>query len=121
MVRSVFFVNLTATHVIFVTKKKSVFFNVSYRRRPIQVSYHKRRQVSRYKFTITIKTRPVSWNSSKTLSERFSIDSFFTVLTKLSNMKVLSLVSLGLWGPLPSKISRFKSLEVFNISSNVSC
>jgi len=64
------------------------------------------------------KTRPVSWNSSQTLSERFSIDSFFTVLTKLSNMKVLSLVSLGLWGPLPSKISRFKSLEVFNISSN---
>lgn len=64
------------------------------------------------------KTRTVSWNSSQTLSERFSIDSFFTVLTKLSNMKVLSLVSLGLWGPLPSKISRFKSLEVFNISSN---
>ncbi|AES96438.1 LRR receptor-like kinase family protein, putative [Medicago truncatula] len=49
------------------------------------------------------KTRPVSWKSRKTLSERFSIDSFFTVLTKLSNMKVLSLV---------------KSLEVFNISSN---
>jgi hypothetical protein len=33
-------------------------------------------------------------------------------------MKVLSLVSLGLWGTLPSKINRFKSLEVFNISSN---
>ncbi|KAJ1386036.1 Protein kinase domain [Sesbania bispinosa] len=48
--------------------------------------------------------------NAETLSERFSIDSFFTVLTKLSNMKVLSLVSLGLWGPLPSKISRFWSL-----------
>lgn len=52
------------------------------------------------------------------LSEGFSIDFFFTVLTKLSNMKVLSLVSIGLWGPLPSKISRFRSLEVLNISSN---
>ncbi|KAH1058330.1 hypothetical protein GYH30_002756 [Glycine max] len=57
-------------------------------------------------------------NSSWTLSERFSIESFFTVLTKLSNMKVLSLVSLGLWGPLPSKIDRFWSLEVMNFSSN---
>ncbi|RDX67067.1 putative LRR receptor-like serine/threonine-protein kinase, partial [Mucuna pruriens] len=63
-------------------------------------------------------TKLVSWNSSQTLSERFSIESFFTVLTKLSNLKVLSLVSLGLWGPLPSKIDRFWSLEVLNISSN---
>lgn len=59
---------------------------------------------------------------SQTLSQRFSIDSFFNVLTKLSNMKSLSLVSLGLWGPLPSKIiTRFKSLEVFNITSNFVC
>ncbi|CAJ2647875.1 unnamed protein product [Trifolium pratense] len=64
------------------------------------------------------KRRPVSWNTSNTLSQRFSVDSFFTILTKLSNVKVLSLVSLGLWGTLPSKITRFKSLEVFNISSN---
>ncbi|XP_054810417.1 probable LRR receptor-like serine/threonine-protein kinase At1g14390 [Prosopis cineraria] len=57
-------------------------------------------------------------NSLQTLSERFSIDSFFTVLTKLSNLKVLSIVSLGLWGPLPAKISRFWSLQVLNLSSN---
>ncbi|KAG2702285.1 hypothetical protein I3760_06G082600 [Carya illinoinensis] len=56
--------------------------------------------------------------SQQTLSERFSIDPFFTVLTKLSSLKVLSLVSLGLWGPLPAKIKRFWSLEVLNISSN---
>jgi len=56
--------------------------------------------------------------SQQTLSESFSIDSFFTVLTKLSNLKVLSLVSLGLWGPLPAKINRLGSLEVLNISSN---
>ncbi|KAK7362204.1 hypothetical protein VNO77_04310 [Canavalia gladiata] len=59
-----------------------------------------------------------SWNSLETLSGSFSIDSFFTVMTKLSNLKVLSLVSLGLWGPLPSKINRFWSLELLNISSN---
>ncbi|XP_022968032.1 probable LRR receptor-like serine/threonine-protein kinase At1g14390 [Cucurbita maxima] len=56
--------------------------------------------------------------SQQTLSNSFSIDSFFTVLTKLSNLKVLSLVSLGLWGPFPSKINRLSSLEVLNISSN---
>lgn len=56
--------------------------------------------------------------SQQTLSERFSIDSFFTVLTQLPNLKVLSLVSLGLWGPLPAKIDRFRPLEVLNISSN---
>lgn len=56
--------------------------------------------------------------SQQSLSSNFNIDSFFTTLTKLSNLKVLSLVSLGLWGPLPSKINRFWSLEVLNISSN---
>ncbi|XP_022877491.1 probable LRR receptor-like serine/threonine-protein kinase At1g14390 [Olea europaea var. sylvestris] len=56
--------------------------------------------------------------SQQTLSENFSLDSFFTVLTKLSNLKKLSLVSLGLWGPLPAKINRFRSIEVLNISSN---
>ncbi|WCJ32475.1 Leucine-rich repeat protein kinase family protein [Euphorbia peplus] len=54
----------------------------------------------------------------QSLSKSFSIDAFFTVLTKLSNLKVLSLVSLGLWGPLPDKINRFWSLEVLNVSSN---
>ncbi|XP_009360378.2 probable LRR receptor-like serine/threonine-protein kinase At1g14390 [Pyrus x bretschneideri] len=53
-----------------------------------------------------------------TLSKSFSIDSFFTMLTKLSNLKSLSLVSLGLWGPLPPKINRFWSLETLNLSSN---
>lgn len=56
--------------------------------------------------------------SEQTLSKSFSIDSFFTVVTKLSNLRVLSLVSLGLWGPLPDKINRLRSLEVLNISSN---
>lgn len=56
--------------------------------------------------------------SEQTLSEKFSLDSMFTVLTKLTNLKKLSLISLGIWGNLPSKVSRFQSLEMFNISSN---
>ncbi|RDX90542.1 putative LRR receptor-like serine/threonine-protein kinase, partial [Mucuna pruriens] len=63
-------------------------------------------------------TKAASWTSLQTLSGRFSIDSLFTVMTKLTNLKVLSLVSLGLWGPLPAKINRFWSLEMLNISSN---
>ncbi|GAB4829197.1 hypothetical protein Ancab_018862 [Ancistrocladus abbreviatus] len=56
--------------------------------------------------------------TEESLSGKFSIDSFFTVLTKLSSLKKLSLVSLGIWGTLPGKISRFSSLEMLNISSN---
>lgn len=54
----------------------------------------------------------------KSLSQNFSVHSFFTTLTNLSNLKVLSLVSLGLWGPLPHNINLLGSLEVLNISSN---
>lgn len=57
-------------------------------------------------------------NKTNTLSSSFSLDSFFTVLTKLSSLKKLTLVSLGLWGPLPPKVDRFWSLEVMNFSSN---
>ncbi|CAO2829054.1 unnamed protein product [Amaranthus hypochondriacus] len=56
--------------------------------------------------------------SQKTLSEKFSIDSLFTVLTKLTNLQKLSLISLGIWGNLPTTISRFSLLESFNMSSN---
>lgn len=56
--------------------------------------------------------------SQQSLSGSFSIDSLFTLVTKLSGLKKLSLVSLGLWGPIPSKISRLCSLEMLNISSN---
>lgn len=57
-------------------------------------------------------------NKASHLSQKFSLDSFFTALTKLSSLKRLSLVNLGLWGTLPAKISRFGGLEVLNISSN---
>lgn len=66
------------------------------------------------------RTSPSSHSSEpfQALSGTFSTDSFFTVLTKLSSLKVLSLVSLGLWGTIPEKINRFSSLEILNISSN---
>ncbi|CAG7878465.1 unnamed protein product [Brassica rapa] len=52
------------------------------------------------------------------LPKSFSIDSFVTTLAKLPDVKVLTLVSLGLWGRLPEKINRLSSLEIFNVSSN---
>ncbi|RZB46877.1 putative inactive leucine-rich repeat receptor-like protein kinase isoform C [Glycine soja] len=55
---------------------------------------------------------------NQTLSMNFSIDSFFTTLTRLTSLRVLSLVSLGIWGPLPDKIHRFSSLQVLDLSSN---
>lgn len=56
--------------------------------------------------------------SNQTLSSSFSIDSFLTTLYTLSSLKVLSLASLGIWGPLPAKIGRLSSLVILNITSN---
>ncbi|XP_031282219.1 probable inactive leucine-rich repeat receptor-like protein kinase At3g03770 [Pistacia vera] len=55
---------------------------------------------------------------NQTLSLGFSIDSFITTLTRLTSLRVLTLVSLGIWGPLPDKIHRLSSLEVLDLSSN---
>ncbi|KAK8939589.1 putative LRR receptor-like serine/threonine-protein kinase [Platanthera guangdongensis] len=52
------------------------------------------------------------------LSSNFSSDSLFTTLSRLSSLSSLSLVSLGIWGPLPSKIKRLSSLKELNLSSN---
>nr|XP_016481491.1 PREDICTED: probable inactive leucine-rich repeat receptor-like protein kinase At3g03770 [Nicotiana tabacum] len=52
------------------------------------------------------------------LPENFSIDSFVTTLVKIPSLKVIRLVSLGLWGPLPSKFSRLSLLEILDLSSN---
>ncbi|KDP30941.1 hypothetical protein JCGZ_11317 [Jatropha curcas] len=54
----------------------------------------------------------------QTLSEIFSIDSFVVTLSRLNSLRVLSLVSLGIWGPLPDKIHRLSSLEYLDLSSN---
>ncbi|XP_073041660.1 probable inactive leucine-rich repeat receptor-like protein kinase At3g03770 [Primulina eburnea] len=52
------------------------------------------------------------------LVEDFSTSTLFSNLAGFSSLKVLSLVSLGLRGPLPSEIGRLSSLEILNISSN---
>ncbi|CAN6455992.1 unnamed protein product [Victoria cruziana] len=56
--------------------------------------------------------------SNQTLSSDFSIDSLFATLSQLPSLKSLSLVSLGLWGTLPTRISLLSSLQVLNVSSN---
>ena len=71
-----------------------------------------------YKSSPSVSGGDVRVSHEQRLSEKFSIDAFFTVLTKLSHIKVLSLVSLGMWGHLPAKVTRFQALEVLNISSN---
>lgn len=55
---------------------------------------------------------------NKTLSLSFSMDSFVATLTRLTSLRVLSLVSLGIWGPLPDRIHRLTSLEHLDLSSN---
>nr|XP_043613382.1 probable inactive leucine-rich repeat receptor-like protein kinase At3g03770 [Erigeron canadensis] len=59
-------------------------------------------------------------NSDKAppLPKDFLIDTFFTTLVQLPSLKVLTLVSLGLWGELPATITHLSSLEILNITSN---
>ncbi|KAK3124524.1 hypothetical protein QOZ80_7BG0587820 [Eleusine coracana subsp. coracana] len=52
------------------------------------------------------------------LPNTFSIDAFFTTLSRLPDLRVLTLTGLGLWGPLPGKLSRLSSLEIVNVSGN---
>ncbi|CAL0322816.1 unnamed protein product [Lupinus luteus] len=50
--------------------------------------------------------------------QNFSINSFVTTMVRLQSLKVLTLVSLGIWGPLPAKFANLSSLEIVNMSSN---
>ncbi|XP_039060173.1 probable inactive leucine-rich repeat receptor-like protein kinase At3g03770 [Hibiscus syriacus] len=52
------------------------------------------------------------------LPRNFSIDALFSSVSSLQNLKVLSLVSVGLWGPLPATIGKLSSMEILNLSSN---
>ncbi|KVI06170.1 probable inactive leucine-rich repeat receptor-like protein kinase At3g03770 isoform X2 [Cynara cardunculus var. scolymus] len=56
--------------------------------------------------------------ASQTLSQNFSMDSLIATLSRLTSLKVLSLVSLGIWGPLPDKIQRLYTLEYIDLSDN---
>ncbi|CAJ1975030.1 unnamed protein product [Sphenostylis stenocarpa] len=55
---------------------------------------------------------------NQTLSGSFSMDSFLATLARLTSLRVLSLVSLGVWGPLPDRIHRLYALEHLDLSSN---
>lgn len=57
-------------------------------------------------------------NEFTPLPQNFSSDTLFATLASLPSLKVLSLVSMGLWGPLPESIEQLSSLEILNISSN---
>ncbi|XAR50315.1 Non-specific serine/threonine protein kinase [Bertholletia excelsa] len=54
----------------------------------------------------------------QTLSGSFSMESFVTTLTRLAGLRSLTLVSLGIWGPLPDKIHRLYSLEHLDLGYN---
>eukprot|EP00250_Pteridium_aquilinum_P013152 c21161_g2_i1 orf=70-2631(+) len=56
--------------------------------------------------------------SNGMLSAAFSSESLCIHLINFSRLKVLQLSSLGIWGPLPSKLGRLSYLETLNMSSN---
>ncbi|KAL9999542.1 putative protein kinase RLK-Pelle-LRR-VI-1 family [Helianthus debilis subsp. tardiflorus] len=55
---------------------------------------------------------------SQTLSQNFSMDSLIATLSRLTSLKVLSFVSLGIWGSLPNKIQRLNTLEYIDLRYN---
>lgn len=63
-------------------------------------------------------TLSVTGNVTSPLSSSFSSDSLFATLARFPALSTLSLISLGLHGPLPSKIDRLSLLHSLNISSN---
>ncbi|XP_051199830.1 probable LRR receptor-like serine/threonine-protein kinase At1g14390 [Lolium perenne] len=53
------------------------------------------------------------------LPSTFSADALFTTLTRLPSLSALSLVALGVWGPLPgAKLLRLASLRSLNLTAN---
>ncbi|CAN6314947.1 unnamed protein product [Urochloa humidicola] len=52
------------------------------------------------------------------LPRNFSIGALVTTLSRLPDLKVLTLSSIGLWGPLPGKLGRLAMLEIVNVSGN---
>jgi hypothetical protein len=53
------------------------------------------------------------------LPSTFSADALFTTLTRLPSLSGLSLVALGVWGPLPgAKLLRLASLRSLNLTAN---
>ncbi|PUZ36649.1 hypothetical protein GQ55_9G054900 [Panicum hallii var. hallii] len=55
---------------------------------------------------------------SPPLPRNFSVGALVTTLSRLPDLKVLALSSIGLWGPLPGKLGRLAALEIVNVSGN---
>ncbi|KAJ0440459.1 putative protein kinase RLK-Pelle-LRR-VI-1 family [Helianthus annuus] len=55
---------------------------------------------------------------SQTLSQNFSIDSLIATLSRLTSLKTLKLVSLGIWGQVPEKFQRLYTLKYIDMSYN---
>lgn len=55
---------------------------------------------------------------SPPLPRNFSAGALVTTLSRLPDLKVLTLSSIGLWGPLPGKLGRLAALEIVNVSGN---
>ncbi|GLT75800.1 hypothetical protein SLA2020_474970 [Shorea laevis] len=61
----------------------------------------------------------IGGNGTHLQPKNFSMDSFVTTLVKLPNLKVLTLVSLGLWGPLPEWMGSFQLLTILSLRKNL--
>nr|GMD46592.1 probable inactive leucine-rich repeat receptor-like protein kinase At3g03770 [Ipomoea batatas] len=67
--------------------------------------------------------RPSSFNGYavgpyQTLSQNFSVDSLVVTLARLTSLRSLTLVSLGIWGQIPDIIHRLSSLENLDLGWN---
>lgn len=69
-----------------------------------------------------MKARPPSFDGfpvpQQTLSGNFSMDSLVATLSRLNSLRALTLVSLGVWGPIPVMIHRLHSLQFLDLSWN---
>ncbi|TVU41520.1 hypothetical protein EJB05_15048 [Eragrostis curvula] len=61
--------------------------------------------------------RPITGDALVSCRRR-STSTPFTTLSRLPDLRVLTLTGLGLWGPLPAEMSRLAALEIVNVSGN---
>uniref|UniRef100_A0ACD5X868 Uncharacterized protein n=1 Tax=Avena sativa TaxID=4498 RepID=A0ACD5X868_AVESA len=66
----------------------------------------------------TVTQLHVTGAAAPPLPLNFSIGALVTTLSRLPDLKVLTLSGLGLWGPLPGKLECLAALEIVNMSGN---
>ncbi|XP_024394333.1 probable inactive leucine-rich repeat receptor-like protein kinase At3g03770 isoform X2 [Physcomitrium patens] len=60
-----------------------------------------------------------SLGPKKSLPSNFSVNTLVDTLLTFPDLRGLELVSLGMWGSLPEKLSQLSSLQTLNVSSNL--